>query len=100
VPGVPCYLKPIYMQGLERGEGDSTSLKYTHSLLVDVTADIRDAYNLQVIGATYDTVYIPDKNGTAWIVVFTEMVDIGVAAYQHKRVYITRKLPTYPTNNL
>jgi hypothetical protein len=100
VAAVPCYLKALYPQGLERGEGDPTNLKFTHSILVDTTVDIRDAYSLQQIGNTYDTIYIPDKNGTAWIVVFVEMVDLGIAAFQHKRVFLTRNLPTYPTSNL
>ena len=97
----PCILKGIYVQGLERGEGDSTSLKYTHIILVDWTVDIRDDYSLQTIGTHYDTVYIPDKTtGTIWNVVFVEMVDIGLQAYQHKRVYLTRQIPTYPTINV
>jgi hypothetical protein len=99
VAGQQINLAPIYLQGLERGEGDSTFLKATHRILCDMAVDIRDGYDLGVI-ANADTVYVPHQSGTGFSVIFTEIVDLGMAATQHKRVYLARNLPTYPTNNL
>jgi hypothetical protein len=44
-------------------------------------------------------VYLPDKNGTAFRVMFVERVNRGLAS-DHKRVYLDRLLPTWPTNDL
>ena len=99
IDGVPCTLTGIYEQGLERSEGDSDSLKYTHRLLVAPATDIRDDYSLGTINGNQDVIYIPDKTGTAFSVVYTEFVDLG-QPWEHKRVYLVRKAPTYPTSNL
>jgi len=99
VAALPCILCGIYAEGLERGEGDSDSLKFTHKLLVDSTTDIRDSYNAGTIGSSQDTIYVPDKTGTAFSVIFTEVVDLGMA-WQHKRIFLVRLAPTYPTSNL
>ncbi len=99
VGAVPCYLKAIYPQGMQRGQGQAMNLHFTHSLLVDPTADIRDDYNANVIGPNADTIFIPDKTGTPWSVIFVEFVDLGTA-WQHKRVYLSRQTATWPTQNL
>ena len=99
VAAVPCILAGIYPMGLERGEGDSDSLKYTHRLLVDAPQDIRDDYSAGTIGGNQDTIYVPDQTGTAFSVIFTEVVDLGTS-WEHKRIYLVRKAATYPTNNL
>jgi hypothetical protein len=99
VAAVPCILTGIYMIGLERGEGDSDALKYTHRLLVDSPVDIRDDYSAGNIGGNQDTIYVPDQSGTAFSVIFTEIVDLGMP-WQHKRIYLVRSLPSYPTSNL
>src|SRR5262245_40751958 len=100
VKAVPCVLTAAYAGGLEADE-DATefSHKFTHVLLVDVATDIRDAYNQGVVGATADAVYVPDQNGTSFRVVFVERQQRG-AAQDHKRVYVRRILPTWPTNEL
>jgi hypothetical protein len=99
VAGVPCTLTGIYMMGLERGEGDSDSLKYTHRLLVDCFDDIRDDYSAGAIGGNQDTIYVPDNTGTAFSVIYVEIVELG-KSWQHKRVYLVRNAPIYPTSNL
>ena len=99
VAGVSCSLTGIYPQGLERGEGDPLDLKYTHRMLVDMSADIRDDYDAGTIGGNQDVVYVPDQTGTGFSVVFTEIVDLGMP-WQHKRVYLVRLGPSYPTNQL
>ena len=95
IQSVPCTLVGIYPQGLERSEGDSDSLKYTHKLFVHASVDIRDDYSLGVIGGGQDTVYIADKTGTAYTVIFVEFVDLGMP-WQHKRVYLARKAVNWP----
>jgi hypothetical protein len=61
--------------------------------------DIRDGYDLGVI-AHADTIYVPEHTATAFAVVFCEIVDLNSAATQHKRVYLARLRPSYPTNHL
>lgn len=99
VAGVDCLLKGIYPQGLERGEGDPLALKYTHMMLVDAATDIRDDYDVGTISGNQDTVYVPDSSGTAFAVVFTEIVDLGTA-WEHKRIFLVRLGPSYPTDEL
>jgi hypothetical protein len=101
VAGVACYLKPTYYQGLEHGEGDATNLHYDHILWVDVSVDIRDFYNLGLGGSTsqQDAVYIPDHTGTKFLVVFVERRNRGTA-FDHKRAYLVRQTPAWPTTNL
>lgn len=99
IAGVECTLTGSYPIGLERSEGDSDSLKYTHKLLVDAATDIRDGYNAGSIDGQQDTIYVPDSTGTAFTVIFTEVVDLGTS-WEHKRVYLVRLAPIYPTNNL
>src|SRR5437870_11149395 len=53
--------------------------RWTHTLLLDVTVDIRDGYSFSNIGTGFDTVYIPDKNGTPFRVRFVERVNRGKA---------------------
>jgi hypothetical protein len=99
VAAVPCYFKALFQVGLETGEGDATSKKFDHVLVVDCSTDIRDAYDAGAIGATADTVYIPDKNGVGYTVIYVEIMHWGMAG-QHKGVYVSRKTTTFPTNNL
>jgi hypothetical protein len=70
---------------------------YSHLLLVDLSVDIRDQFG-GVAGST-DNVYIPDKNGTKFTVYLVQRVGQGTRT-DHKRCFLLRKLPTWPTNNL
>ncbi len=85
--------------GLEHGEGDSTAKKYTHKMMVDWCADIRDAWDNESVGGTADTVYIPDKNGTGFKVVFVEMFSQG-APNARKMIYLARKAVTWPSTEV
>jgi hypothetical protein len=42
---------------------------------------------------------VPDQNGTPFYVIFIEMVNKGTANVV-KRVYLDRRAPTWPTNNI
>src|SRR5262245_48661802 len=95
VAAVPCYFQGRYARGLEAGEGDSDALKFTHLMLVDLAADVRDAYGLGMIGATFDAVYVPDQNGVKYNVVFVERRNRGLPG-DHQRVYLARNAPGWP----
>jgi hypothetical protein len=99
VAAVRCRLGADYGAGLEHGEGDSPDLKFTHTLLVDVATDVRDGYDAGTVGGTADTVYVPDKTGTAWTVVFVERRQRGTPQ-DHLKVYLVRRQPSYPTQEL
>ena len=66
VSSVPCNLKASYKTGLERGESDGTSKHFSHIMLVDFPTDVRDDWNADSVGGNADTVYVPNKNGTAF----------------------------------
>jgi hypothetical protein len=93
-----CHLKSDWQHGREAGEGNA-NVSWTHVMLVDVTVDIRDWYAGQGTNAAQDTVYIPDKNGSSYRVVFVERLQRGTSD-EHKRVYLDRQAPTWPTNEL
>lgn len=95
VSGARIFLLGDYGRYLVAGESGS-SWKFTHVALVDLTLDIRDRYSLGTPAFThYDTVWVPDQNGTAYTVVFVERVGRGTSL-DHKRVYLLRDLPPWP----
>ncbi|HXG12263.1 MAG TPA: hypothetical protein VNK04_21085 [Gemmataceae bacterium] len=99
IAGEPCHLSARFGEyGSRQGAGDQW--RYTHVLAVGPTTDVRDEYDAGDAGTTVpDTVYVPDKDGTPFVVVFVERVGRGTAQ-DHKRVYLDRKQPTWPTNEL
>lgn len=99
VAGVACLLLASYERREEAGEGDVNNVHFTHVMLVDVSVDIRDAMNNFASGATADTIYVPDKNGTPFLVICVERLGRGTLQ-DRKRVYLDRKRPTWPTDNL
>lgn len=100
VAGVPCYLTPAgYDRFLETGEGEAADLRYTHVLLVALETDVRDDVAHMVGTGAYDSVWVPSQAGTQFFVVFVERVGRGTAL-DHRRVYLSRKLPTWPSNEL
>lgn len=100
VAGVSCFIIGNYSSYfLDQGEAAVASLRFTHLMLVDTATDIRDDWNAGSVGANQDSVYIPNKNGTQLVVVFVERVNKN-ALSDHKRVYLLRKLPTWPTNDV
>jgi hypothetical protein len=99
IAGVPCYLKACYNEGLEHGESDNPAFRYTHVMLVDVSTDVRDSYNSGSQGTSNDFLYVPDKNGQGYGVVFVERAAWGTP-FDHKRVYLSRYTVSWPQNNL
>ncbi len=98
VAAVSCYLQADWRGGLETSERDPL-LTWTHVMLINVSIDIRDAYGGQGVTGAEDKVYVPDQNGTSFKVMFIERVQRGTA-HEHKRVYLDRLKPTWPTNEL
>lgn len=95
--GVPCFLRGDYRAGCDRS--GSASAPWTHVLLIDRDVDLRDAYQGALTYADQDHVCIPDENGTRFRVVFIERVGLGTAQ-DHKRAYLDRAAPTWPTDHL
>ena len=100
VAGVSCFLKGDWRGGQEAGDRpNSGGATWTHVMLVDVSVDIRDGYTGAMTLLLQDAVYVPDKTGTRFVVVFIERVDRGTP-HEHKRVFLDRLVPSWPTNNL
>lgn len=98
VAAIACFLQANYRLGQETAERDSNQ-SWTHVMLLEVSVDIRDCYLGGGALGAQDTVYVPDQNGTPFKVVFIERVQRGTA-HDHKRVYLDRQTPTWPTNEL
>jgi hypothetical protein len=97
VAGARIYLTGDYRRYLDAVEGDA-QWKFTHVALVELTLDIRDRYSLGTPAFThYDTLWVPDGNGTAYTVVFVERVGRGTSL-DHKRAYLLRDLPPWPND--
>jgi len=81
---------------VESGEGDTAAGHFTHILLVPESADIRDDYDEGTPGANYDTVGLGGTDRTLFVVRFVELFKDEDGEVR-KRVYLDRKLPTWPT---
>ena len=101
IAGVTGHLQPDWRRGQEQGDRASVpqQLVWTHVLLVESSVDLRDCYAGGLSAATQDSVYIPDQNGTGFRVTFIERVHRN-GIQDHKRVYLDRQAPTWPTNEL
>ncbi|HZZ80414.1 MAG TPA: hypothetical protein VFE62_18065 [Gemmataceae bacterium] len=96
VASVACFLRPDFVRGRDR---QASEVSWTHTMLVDVSVDIRDGYSGQSTGTTQDSVYVPDKTGTKFNVIFCERALRGTP-HEHLVVYLDRPQPTWPTSQL
>ncbi len=94
VAGTACTLVARFEQGSATSEGDQT-FRWTHLLYLDAAIDVRDSYP----NAPINRVYVPDKTGTGFNVVFVELLNRGTAA-RYKRVFLNRLSVAFPTNEL
>lgn len=99
VPAVPCHLSSDFARRQEIGEDMDVQNKFTHIMLVELATDVRDGWHSFTSQGFSDIVYIPDQGGTAFRVAFVERKNRGQPG-DHKKVYLNRKLPAWPTNNL
>ena len=88
-----------HLRGDWRSALHAINASWTHVLLVDANVDLRDGYVGGFLFIDQDSVYIPDQNGTRFKVVFIERVDPGTAN-EHKRAYLDRQTPSWPSDNL
>jgi hypothetical protein len=100
VPLIPCQLVAQYGRGVEQGETLAIGLRVSHVMYIAATVDIRDAYNAGlIVPNTLDHVWIPDRNGTKFDVIFVERHLKGTAG-DSKKVYLVRQSVTWPSDNL
>jgi len=96
---VPCQLVPDFNRGRQHFSGEVNA--YTHYLIIDAAVDIRDGSTGIATNnpANADTVKIPG-NGAAsavsYTVIYVEYHNRG-ATGEHKRVYLNRGTPSWPT---
>ncbi len=90
-PGVRVHLTAEYAKGLEMGETRAKAdIKFTHIMLVEPDLDIRDDFkDLVPTVSQSDKVFIPDEDGTEYVVVHVNRQGKGTAT-DHKRVYLRR----------
>jgi hypothetical protein len=72
------------------------TLSYSHIALVPATLAIRDNKTSAFTSATGDTLKV---NGTPYRVTHVELVGRGTPV-EHKKVYLDRGQPSWPTNDL
>src|SRR5438105_647535 len=83
VAGVKCYLAPDFVTSHTAAVTGTTVARWTHTLLVPTGTDIRDAYSPGQLGVdgfaagANDWVYVPDRNGTKFAVLFVERLGRG-----------------------
>ncbi|MFO0966844.1 MAG: hypothetical protein U0793_14825 [Gemmataceae bacterium] len=94
VAAVAGYLRCVYPQGYEPGEGSSGATQITHVFDVPLAADIRDG--AQTPGTPGgDLLYVPDQNGPlVFNVIFVARIgDI-------RRCWLRRASVVFPTTTL
>ena len=93
---IPGRLEAVFDQGLRALE-----FRYTHLLCVELDIDVRDAFDVGAMLSTPppDRVYIPNREGTMFRVVFVERLYRGTTQ-DMKRVYLTRGKVTWPSREL
>ena len=85
---------PIFLDGdFMRGNLGIDKLRWTHLLQVGGNVEILAA------DAPANRVYVPNKEGTCFEIVFVEVLERG-KANSFKRVYLERKSITWPSEQL
>jgi hypothetical protein len=117
VAGAKIYLQPDFasshLAANQSAAGSpSNAGRWTHVALFDVSVDVRDHYNVTnpsavgldswmapgILGSG-SSIYVPDRNGTKFWVVFVERVGYGTGQ-DFKRAYLQRPQPAWPTNTV
>jgi hypothetical protein len=99
VAGVVCHLQAALLDAPMAGPAAESPLRFTHRMLVALNTDIRDRYDAGSALGLADQVYIPDRAGTAFKVVFVDRPYRGTS-YDVKRVFLDRRVPTWPSEQL
>jgi hypothetical protein len=94
------YLRSDYRRSLEMGEGETAEdFRYTHTLDCELSVDVRDEYDAGVTSGIIFRVFVPDRTGTEFEVLFVARIDRG-SALDRKRCYLRRKGPAWPTEDI
>jgi hypothetical protein len=103
VPALPINLQGRWEDGQAEGTSGASILGYprlfTHTAHFSLTDDVRDRFRGGVAPVAQDTIYVPDQNGTPFLVGFIERVT-RFQPSDHYLIYLDRQAPTWPTNNL
>ncbi|HMF14944.1 MAG TPA: hypothetical protein VKE94_21660 [Gemmataceae bacterium] len=98
VAAVPIQLQhAVHHEKWKASQGQQFSAQevYQYVALVPLGTDIRDNSNG---AAAQDTIYVPDKNGVAYTVVWVERVSLATG--EILRAFLTRNTTTFPTVNI
>jgi hypothetical protein len=103
VAGVKIFLSADYARDHDKAISSQTVMRWTHQALLPLNTDIRDDYRFSLSGSgtstNEDKVYVPDKNGTEFLVIFVERINRGTTQ-DCLRAYLQRQPPTWPTQQL
>jgi hypothetical protein len=102
VAAVKIFLTANFAQDHDKAITGTTYLRWTHTALVPLGTDIRDGYAAgltSVNAVNQDTIYVPDKNGTHFTVIFVERINRNTPQ-DCFRVYLQRVAPGWPTQQL
>jgi hypothetical protein len=100
--GVKIFLREDFEAAAEAMEGGSAvGYNWTHLALMPATTDIRDGFagGGGSPESTADSIHVPDDTGTEFLVIFVERHGRGTAS-DHKKVYLNRAAPTWPSNEV
>lgn len=75
------------------------ALGYSHFALVAATLDVRDNKSDAFTLGSPDILYVPDKNGTPFKVNHVELRSRNTPS-EHKKLYLDRGTPPWPTNDV
>src|ERR1700730_2529128 len=79
VAGVQIFLKPDWLGSHNKGFYNDSAFIWTHIMFVAPTTDSRDKFQGSMTSSDLDTVWIPDKNGTRFKVIFVQRISEGTA---------------------
>jgi hypothetical protein len=91
---VACHIAPDWRLGSQNSQGNTT-WRWTHVMYCNLGVDIRDGWPTGVA----NRVYMPDKTGTRFDVIFVETVNRG-QGNSYLRIFLNRNAPSWPTSNL
>jgi hypothetical protein len=97
IVGVPIYMVGNFPNIKPPGSSTSPFGTFSHTAYFPATVDIRDP--TAAAGTGPDTIYVPDKTGVMYTIVWIERMGRGTSLDMF-RVHLTRSVYTAPNNNL
>ncbi|MEI7685258.1 MAG: hypothetical protein WCL32_09540 [Planctomycetota bacterium] len=90
---VAGHLEGAYDEG-QRTVDAANVFRFTHVLLIDGAVHIHDDFDAFTASGMRDAIYVPDAAGTPFDVVYVERCSGFL------RVFLNRRAPAWPTNEL